>query len=65
MWKNILEPDRLLLTIWRVRVACWIPKATDTHSEYVTRIAFPLQQQLHESASLLCLYAHCLSYRGY
>jgi hypothetical protein len=21
--------------IWRMRIACWISKATDTHSEYV------------------------------
>ena len=27
-----------------VRFACWIPKATNTHSEYVILIAFPLQQ---------------------
>jgi hypothetical protein len=27
--------------IGRMRIACWIPKGTDTHSEYVIRIAFP------------------------
>jgi hypothetical protein len=32
------------MTIWRMRFACWIPKATDTQSEYVIFIAFPLQQ---------------------
>jgi len=37
----------------RVRFACWITKATDTHIEYVTVIAFPLQQWLHERASML------------
>jgi hypothetical protein len=26
--------------VWRMRFACWIPKATDTHSEYVVVIAF-------------------------
>ena len=30
--------------IRRMRIACWITKATDTHSEYVIVIAFPLQQ---------------------
>ena len=39
--------------ICRVRIACWIPKATNTHSEYVIFIAFPLQQWLHECASML------------
>jgi len=50
MRKNIAEPDRPQMTIWRMRIACWIPKATDTHSEYVILIAFPLQQRLRELA---------------
>jgi hypothetical protein len=32
---------------------CLIPKATNTHSEYVIIIAFPLQQWLRERASTL------------
>jgi hypothetical protein len=28
----------------RMRFACWIPKATESHSEYITFIAFPRQQ---------------------
>jgi hypothetical protein len=35
MWKNTVEPNRLQMTIWRMRIACWIPKATNTHSDYV------------------------------
>jgi hypothetical protein len=34
----------------RMRIACWIPKTTDTHSEYVIIIAFPQQQGLRERA---------------
>ena len=42
---------------WRMRIAPWIPKATDTHLEYVILIAFSLQQLLHERASALpCTY---------
>jgi len=41
------------MAIWRMRIACWVPKATNTHSEYVIRIAFPLQQWLHERSSVL------------
>ena len=41
------------MTVWRMRVACWIPKATETHSGCVITIAFPLQQRLHERASVL------------
>jgi hypothetical protein len=41
------------MTRRRVRFACWVPKATNTHTEYAIYIAFPLQQWLHERASLL------------
>jgi len=40
------------MTLWRTRIASWIPKATDTHSEYVILFAFPLQQWLHENTSM-------------
>ena len=40
--------------------SCWIPKAANTHSEYVIRIAFPLQQWLHEGASLFYKSIICL-----
>ena len=42
MWKNIVEPMGPQMTIRRMPVACRIPKATDTHSEHVILIAFPL-----------------------
>ena len=40
------------MTIWRMRIACWILKYTNTHSQYVILIVFPLQQLLHERASI-------------
>jgi len=40
------------MTIWRMRVSRCVPKATKTHSEYVILTAFPLQQYLHECASV-------------
>ena len=30
MWKNSVERGRPQMTIWRTRIACWIPKATKT-----------------------------------
>ena len=49
------------MTIRRMRKACWIPKATNTYSEYVILIAFPLQQRLHERGSMLrYTYMACL-----
>jgi hypothetical protein len=53
MWKKFVERGRLQVTIWRMRIACWIPKAKNTHSEYVILIAFPLQLWLHEGSSIL------------
>jgi hypothetical protein len=39
--------------IWRIRYACCVTEATDTHSEYAIFIAFPGQQFLRERASML------------
>ena len=52
MWKNMAQPDTPEMTIWRMRIACWITEVTDKRSEYVKLIAFPLQQWLHERASM-------------
>jgi len=43
------------MRIWRMPIACWIPKATNTHTntQYVTLIAFPPPQWLHERSSVL------------
>ena len=53
MWRNPVESGRPQITILRTRNACSIPKATNTHSEYVILIAFPLQQLLQERTSML------------
>ena len=61
MRKNTVEPDRPQMTIRRMRFACWIPRATNTHSEYVILIGFLLQQWSHEHASMLgYTYIACL-----
>ena len=55
----------LQMTIWRMRIACWIPKATNTHSECAILTAFPLQRWLHERASMLrYTYIACLIVRN-
>ena len=55
--KNTVEPDRPQMTIWPMRIACWIPKATNVNSDYVILIPLPEQQWLHEHFSLLlCMY---------
>jgi hypothetical protein len=62
MWKNMVQTGQATdgNIIQRMRFACCITKATDTHSEYVTLISFPRQQLLHERASELRLYVHWL-----
>jgi hypothetical protein len=32
MWKNIVERGRPQMTIWRMCIACWLTKATHTHT---------------------------------
>jgi hypothetical protein len=49
------------MTKWHMRIASWIPKATNTLSVYAMIIDFPLQQWLHERASMLrYTYIACL-----
>jgi len=53
MWRNVVEPYGPQKTTRHMCIACWIPKAKNTHSEYVILIAFSLQQLLHEHATML------------
>jgi len=65
----MVKPDRPQVTIWRMRVACCIPKTTHiqkhttthTHTEYVILIAFPRKQRLCERTPMLrYTYGACL-----
>jgi len=40
MWKNVVEADGPQMTVCHMCIACWIPKATNTHSEDVMLIVF-------------------------
>ena len=39
------------MALWCICIACWIPKATNTHSGCVVLVVFPLQQWLEERVS--------------
>jgi hypothetical protein len=52
-WKNVVHRCKPKMTIWRMRNACWISKAKIIRTVCVSLIAFPLQQWLHEGASML------------
>ena len=53
MWKNIVKPDRPRLTIWRMRIACWINKSTDTQSEYVLLTVLTRRECLRKSVPMV------------
>ena len=60
MWKNIVERDRPQMTIWRMCIAWWIPKATNTHLEYVLLIACHCNNGYTKHLNVM-LHVHCLS----
>jgi len=53
MWKNMAERGRPQMTVWRMRITCWIIKATYAHF-VICNADFPLLQWLHEHLSVLC-----------
>jgi hypothetical protein len=57
-WKNTVQPGRPQMTIWPMCIARWIHKATNTHSEYVTLIDFPLHNSC--TKALRYTYIACL-----
>jgi hypothetical protein len=40
MWKNIVDPGRPQMAIWRMSFACRITKAADTHSNMLILLLF-------------------------
>jgi len=54
MWKNVVKPGRPQMTIGTTRITYWLPKSTNTHSDYVILIAFALQKWLKERATMSC-----------
>ena len=61
--ENIWELGRPQITIWHMRIACWIPKAANIFSEYETLFAFPLQKMVVRTCfnDRSTLFVHCLS----
>ena len=50
------------MAIWGMRIACWIPKATYTLSEYVIFIDFSTATLVARTRLSVTLYAHFLSF---
>jgi len=58
-WKNIVEPGRPHMTIWRMRIAWWIPMATNTlricNTYCFSTTTVAMRKRLN-----VTLYIHCL-----
>jgi hypothetical protein len=60
IWKNIAEPGRPQMTIWCVRIAFCIFKATNTHTEYNTD-SFSNATLVARTRLSVMLHVYCLS----
>jgi hypothetical protein len=54
--KNIVEPGKPQMTKWRMRIACWIPRATNTHSGYI----LIENQQMHQNEQFIVMSSQTL-----
>ena len=65
MWEKYCTARQATENMAHAHCMLSVPKATNTNSEYVILIAFPLQQLLQERASILrytymaCLVSNC------
>jgi hypothetical protein len=60
MWKNIVEPDRLQITIWHMCIAGWVLKATNTLLGYGILIELTASVVVKMCLSVM-LYVHFMS----
>ena len=58
--ENIVKPGRPHMTIWRMRIACWVPKVTDTLGIYNT-YCFSTTTVVTRTCINVTLNVHCLS----
>jgi len=59
MWKNGVELGRQQMAIWRIRIACWIPKSTNTRPE-CNIYCFSTTTIVARGRLNVTLYVHCL-----
>jgi len=59
MWKNIVERVRPQMTLWRMRIACWITKATHALTLCNT-YCFSAATVVARTRLTVTLYVHCL-----
>jgi len=42
MWKNVVQPEKPQMTVWPMSISRWVPKTTNTQSQYLICVAFLL-----------------------
>jgi hypothetical protein len=62
MWNAVVEPERPQITVGRMHIACWTPKATNTHSECVILNCFSTATLVTRWRLNVTLHVHCMSY---
>ena len=60
MWKNMVNPDRPQMTIWRMRIACCIPKATHIQTHTHTHNHSYIHTHTHTHTHRICN-SYCFS----
>ena len=61
MWKNVVQPDRLQMTIWHMYIVGWVLKATNTILGYGILTEFPAAIVAKMCLPVM-LYVHFVSY---
>jgi hypothetical protein len=57
MWKNIVERGKPQMLIRRMRIACWIPKATNTHTQVILYLLLFHGNKPYASATYCTVFA--------
>ena len=50
------EPEKPQMTIWRMRIACWIPKGTNAHVSICNTYSFSTELTLRLLMSYIYIY---------
>jgi hypothetical protein len=61
MWKNLVQPDRPRMALWRVRIACWIPNATKYTLRICNTYCCSTATMVKVMRLNVTLYIHCLT----
>jgi len=61
MWKNTVEMDRPQMTIWRMRIACWMPKGYKHTLRVCNSYCFSTATTVARKHLNVTLYVQCLS----